>query len=237
MLLANGFVQKIALNDLDIAIYAFWWSILNETDKFCNAIDGAPVCIEEWHRQKHIWQNEREDLFTLGFATYFLNRTNRSGIIDGAGPIGGYSQAGNWKIDVRFNKKAQIENIEMISTYKDRIALSNADALDFIQEKIHNPNSFLYLDPPYYVKGRKLYKNFYEHENHLEISNTLRKLRNKKWILSYDDVNEIRELYTEFQPYSYDLNYSAGKKGVGKEVIFVSDSIKLPMHPQNHCAA
>lgn len=228
-LLSKGFVKSISLNDIDESIYALWWSILNETKKFCSKIEKTPITVDEWHKQKKVWsKNNVSNPVALGFAAYFLNRTNRSGIIDGAGPIGGFDQKGHWKIDARFNKKQQISNIQMIAQYKDKIDISNTDALKFITKKIKKEDTFLYLDPPYYIKGQKLYKNFYIPEDHEVIAQMLRRERKSKWVVSYDDVPEIRKMYKTFKPRSYNLNYSAGQKGIGKEVMFVSDALHPP---------
>jgi hypothetical protein len=83
-------------------------------------------------------------------------------------------------------------------------------------------------DPPYYVKGHKLYKNFYKPEDHEEIAGALRKKRRANWVVSYDDVPQIRSAYSAFDPITYLLNYSAGEKSEGPEVIFLSDSLKAP---------
>lgn len=228
-LLTHGFVDRIAINDIDESIYAFWYSALNSTAEFCELIDDTPVTVEEWYRQKEIWVGaDIGNKLALGFSAYFLNRTNRSGIIEGAGPIGGYAQAGEWKIDVRLNKKAQIKNLKMLAKYQDQITVSNLDALVFFRQSIARQNALIYLDPPYYVKGHKLYKNFYEHNDHIQIAQELAQHRTAKWVVSYDDVEEIRKAYQAFNPITYSLNYSAGEKSVGSEVIYLSDKLISP---------
>jgi DNA adenine methylase len=229
-LLINGYAERISINDIDDSIYAFWYSILRDTDRFCALIERTPFTIEEWHKQKAIWDaGDLSNPLCLGFSAYFLNRTNRSGIIEGAGPIGGYKQEGSWKLDVRMVKDKQIDNIRCLSKYSKQIELSNIDALQYVKTKISQNETFIYLDPPYYVKGQKLYKNFYEPRDHKKIASYLEKKRNGLWVVSYDDVSEIREAYSAFSPITYFLNYSAGEKTLGKEVMFVSDSIQPPL--------
>lgn len=230
-LLTNGFVDRISINDIDRSIYAFWVSALRETDKFCKLIEKTPVTIAQWHKQRRIWQqNNCHDLLSLGFAAYFLNRTNRSGIIEGAGPIGGYHQSGDWKLGVRLVKEKQIENLKMLARYAKQISVTKMDALKFFQSAVLKERSFLYLDPPYFVKGHKLYKNFYEAEDHLEIAAALSKHGRAKWVVSYDDVPEIRKMYADFSAIRYSLNYSAGPKSLGSEILFGSRSVVLPRH-------
>ncbi len=228
-LLSSGFVESVALNDIDESIFAFWQSILRTPDEFCDLIQSTPITVEEWHRQKAIWKSR--DLSTplaLGFAAFFLNRTNRSGIIEGAGPIGGYEQAGTWKLDVRINKEQQIKNVENLKFFSDRIEITNQDALIFTKDRMLSKNTFTYLDPPYYVKGSKLYRNFYNHNDHCDILRILEDHRSSKWVVSYDDVPQIRSIYREFSPVTYSLNYSAGNKTSGREVIYFSDELVAP---------
>lgn len=228
-LLSAGLVERISINDIDSSIYAFWISALQNSEKFCARIEKTPVTIDEWYRQREIWEDgDLENPLALGFSAYFLNRTNRSGIIEGAGPIGGYAQSGKWKLGVRLVKDKQIENIKLLSQYKAQIKVSNLDAIEFFRRNSLKPSALTYLDPPYFVKGQKLYKNSYNPEDHEEIAQMLRKNRRARWIVSYDDVAEIRRAYKTFDPITYHLNYSAGEKGIGTEVIFVSDALKSP---------
>ena len=228
-LLSAGFVRHITLNDIDPSIYAFWDSALNRPGDFCDLLEDTPVSIEEWRKQKAIWEaQDTSNPLTLGFATFYLNRTNRSGIIEGAGPIGGYSQESFWKIDARFVKQKQINMIKSIQFFRKNISLSNLDALVFLEDHLPQDDNFTYLDPPYYVKGHKLYKNFYTHDDHCDILSLLEKHRTKKWLVSYDDVAQIRSIYGRFSPISYGLGYSAGRCSQGKEVIFVSDALTAP---------
>lgn len=228
-LLTNGFVENISINDIDKSIYSFWISALQNTDKFCKLIEKTPITIPEWHKQKAIWKKcDIKKPLELGFSAYFLNRTNRSGIIEGAGPIGGFGQAGEWKIDVRMAKENQIENLKSLALYSKQIEVCNFDAMDYLKNRLPDKEAFIYLDPPYFNKGQKLYKNFYVAADHINVAKLLEKNRRKNWIVSYDDVPEIRKAYSEFSPITYQLNYSAGQKVLGNEVIFLSDKLDAP---------
>jgi DNA adenine methylase len=165
----------------------------------------------------------------LGFAFFFLNRTNRSGIISG-GVIGGLEQLGEWKIDARFNRKELIRRIELIAEYRDRISLYNLDALDLIKEVVPSlPNKTLvYLDPPYYVKGQRLYDNHYKHDDHAEIAKVVQKYIKQPWIVSYDNCENISELYCRRRQHIYTLNYSASRATVGSEIMIYGDTVEIP---------
>ena len=107
-------VDSIIINDFDKAIYSFWDSILLDTDSFIEKLETVDLTIHEWERQKEIYNSVDSTKLELGFASFYLNRTNRSGIIEG-GPIGGRNQSGKWKIDARFNRINLIERIKKIS--------------------------------------------------------------------------------------------------------------------------
>jgi DNA adenine methylase len=228
-LLSHGYVSKIELNDIDIAIVSFWRSILYDTENFCRKIFDTPLSVEEWQRQKAIYRSGKlASELDLGFSAYYLNRTSRSGIIEGSGPIGGYAQKGNWLIDARMNRCVQEAQIIEIAKFSACISVFNLDALKFCNSRISSNNHFTYLDPPYYVKGNKLYKNFYNHQDHVEIANFLKNNKEGNWILSYDYTEEILKLYENFPATVYDLLYSAGEVGKGREVIYSGDTVRIP---------
>ncbi|NFL76755.1 DNA adenine methylase [Clostridium sporogenes] len=226
-LLINGCVSNIIINDYDRAIYAFWYSVKNYSEELCSMIKNTEITIEEWHRQRAIQlEKEKKDLLTLGFSTLFLNRTNRSGILK-AGVIGGMKQNGNYKLDCRFNKKKIIDKIKLIASYADNIEIYNLDTEKLIDDIIMNLNkkSFIFFDPPYYKKGSSLYTNFYKHEDHLALANKIKNIKYHSWIVTYDNVKEIRDMYKEKRMETYQLNYYAQKKYKGDEVIFYSNTL------------
>ncbi len=232
-LLFSRTFSKIHINDADYSIYSFWYSLLNNAEEFIHLIENTSVTIEEWARQKEIYKRGRSvSILELGFSTFFLNRTNRSGIIFKAGPIGGQSQNGNYKIDVRFNKTDLIKRIEKINVHRDDIILTNEDAVNILNnlKKVHEKteNLFIYLDPPYYNKGEMLYLNNYSHFDHQILSKSVSKLDNIKWLISYDNVPQIRELYGEYRMSSFDLNYTLQSKKFGSELLVFSKDLKIP---------
>lgn len=219
-LLSNGIVKSITLNDFDLSIYAFWYSILYDTERFIRKIITVEINMQEWKKQRII-QLEKENvpLFDLGFSTFFLNRTNRSGIIKG-GVIGGKNQDSFYKMDCRFNKQRLIALIEKISTLKDKITIYNLDAEDFII-RVKQKNSFYFIDPPYFCKGKQLYTNFFKPEDHLSLFKTIQKnLKNRSWIVTYDKCDEIYQIYKKQKYRIMSLNYSAQNKKKAEEYMF-----------------
>lgn len=225
-LLRRGVVGQLWLNDIDKGIASFWKLALKQPDLLCEMIEKTEVTIEEWNRQKDLAQNE--DTVLRGFATFFLNRTNRSGIIKG-GVIGGKGQSGTWKLDCRFNKSELISRIQAISKLSDRIHFFNMDALDFLASAVPQQlKTVLFnLDPPYYVKGAGLYTNFYNDLNHSKVSSFIRS-ESRPWIVSYDNHEFIRKIYSGCEFIEYDLTYTAQRKSVGKEIMFFGNIKKIP---------
>lgn len=229
-LLTTGYVNSIRLNDVDAAIHAFWLSALFNSEEFCALIDAAPATVEEWKRQRTIYQDQdASDPLKLGFAAFYLNRTSRSGIIEGSGPIGGYGQAGPWRLDLRLNRQALIKNIQLLSMFKDRIELSNIDACQFIRKLPPSRSRLIYLDPPYFDKGQRLYKNYYSSDDHVLIADMVKNELRDPWLVSYDDVAEIIDLYKPHEPIRFTLPYSAARKRRGSEVMFMSSGLDRPV--------
>ncbi len=231
-LLLNNHAHRVYINDLDPAIHAFWYSVLYRSKELCELIRSTPVTMDEWYKQRDIYREKPSDFITLGFATFFLNRTNRSGIIK-AGVIGGLEQNGSYKLDCRFNKERLIEQINAISNRRDDIRLTNLDATQFIEEYIPDieGSAFINIDPPYYVKGKGLYQNFFEHDDHYRLYESIKRI-NHPWIVTYDDTPEICGIYAEYSPESFGLTYTAQTKCKGSEVIIhSSDLIKAGLKP------
>jgi len=229
-LLFDGYSNHIHINDLDKSIFAFWQAVLEDTDNMCRLIYDTSVNIENWFKQNHVQLHpEHYSTLELGFSTFFLNRTNRSGIITG-GVIGGKKQEGFWKLDARYNKANLISRIERISRFGDNITIYNLDAAEFITTVVPMLplKSIVYLDPPYYIKGSDLYDNHYKYSDHLEISKLVSNIQHK-WIISYDDTPEIREMYLYHRNMPYKLSYSAAKHYKGSEIMFFSDDLIIPM--------
>lgn len=232
-LLFDGTVNRIVINDYDKAIYSFWRAVRQEPASLIDLIKNTPVTIDEWHRQKEIYLTSTAYSLELAFATLFLNRTNRSGILS-AGPIGGYAQDGEWKLNVRFDKEAIIAKIELIAKERERITVYNKDIISLLRNYVSHlgDNLFFYFDPPYYNKGQKLYKNFFTPQDHKRICEVITNEITSPWIITYDDVNQIAEMYSDYEIRHFDLTYSAANKGIASELMFFSDIACCPTKRQ-----
>lgn len=229
-MLFRAYVRHIHINDIDPSIASFWRAVLNHHQDFIKLIEKTPVTITEWEHQKriHLAQNT-DDTLRLGFATFFLNRTNRSGIIKNAGPIGGRNQNGNYTLGCRYNKAALIAKIERLAYYKDRIHLHDLDALDFLDyvEADLPQQTIAYIDPPYFNKGAGLYTSYYEPHDHVAVADRVLAL-SKPWLATYDRVEEIQQLYASQQQYALYLNYSLQAKRKGEGILIASPGLRIP---------
>ena len=230
-LLFSGLCNKIVINDLDYHIFAFWKSILSHTEDFLRLLKDTEINIVNWDKQKEIYNKHTEyGIVEVGFSTFFLNRCNRSGILYKAGPIGGRDQTGNYKIDVRFNKTDLIKRIELIAGFREKIEIRNLESLEMIDMILNNNSndSFIFLDPPYYIQGEHLYLNCYNDQDHMALAEKLKTNSEKNWFLTYDNCDRINELYSEFRRSELSMSYTLQNKRKAKEVMFFSNNLYLP---------
>jgi DNA adenine methylase len=230
-LLFHEYVSRVHINDLSRPIFSFWQSVLNDPERLCKLIKDTPLNMRVWDKQKKIFTNSNDyDDIALGFATFFLNRTNRSGILNG-GAIGGRDQSGPWKLDARFNRDELISRIGAIAKLKTRIRLTSMDAVSFLDAgSVAWPQkTLIYLDPPYYAKGRDLYYDYYQHDDHVRVERYVaEKMKLRNWIVSYDNVPTIRSLYKSYQQIVYRIGYSARESRQGSEAMFFSETLNMP---------
>lgn len=241
-LLFHGHASHVHINDLDPAVHSFWTAVTKYSEELLDLLHSTPVTMDEWFKWRAVLRGEtKASLVECGFATLFMNRTNRSGILK-AGVIGGKEQSGVYKLDARYKKDVLAARIQKIAQYAQHITVHCEDALKLLSNcnNFLPPCSLIYLDPPYYIKGRGLYRNFYEHDDHLAIARTLQSPNfYRPWVVSYDNVDEIRAMYQLSKDLSYDLNYTAQKKYVGNEVMFFCEQLSVPEDaiPQSKLAA
>ena len=223
-LLYDEYVSHIYLNDLDRSIYSFWKVVTERNDEFCSWVSDVEINMDNWLFYRGVQRSiEPVDMFELAKSTFFLNRTNVSGVIKG-GVIGGFEQHGKYKIDARFKKDELINRLRKIDRYKHRISISNLDGIEFISRlDKRKENIFIYIDPPYFLKGSDLYMNFYSKDDHKKVANRIKKMK-KRWLVSYDDNDFILNLYASNRKYSYSLSQSTSNR-VGRELLIFSDAL------------
>ncbi len=226
-LLSEGYVDYLLINDLNPGIAAFWRSILDSAEEFIERVETESVTLESWHRHRQTYLNPVgvNDL-DLGFATFFLNRCNRSGILT-ARPIGGLDQTGRWKIDARFNRAGLSARIRHIQRIAASISVTNKHALEFLNTVSRRTTPvLLYADPPYLVKGADLYMSAQSCNDNEELATTLLEIRHP-WILTYELDERIRNLYPSNRCLEYDISHTAQSQKVGREFMVFSRGLKV----------
>jgi len=230
-LLFHGHASHIHVNDVDPAVYAFWVAVTKHSCELLSLLESTPITIDEWFKWRAVLREDcTASLVERGFATLFMNRTNRSGILK-AGVIGGKNQEGKYKLDARFRKDMIAARIQDIAKYAKHISVYCEDSLHLLNRcsELLPTKALIYLDPPYYVKGKGLYRNYYEHNDHIAIANAIQEKKFKwPWVVSYDNTEEICRMYQWSRSFSYDLNYTAQRRYVGNEVMFFSRNLVVP---------
>ena len=232
-LLRENVVSELHLNDADSRITAFWNAAISEPERFVNAILSVPLNIAEWKRQLEVYvRADASKPFELGFSAFYLNRCNRSGIISGGAPIGGYTQTGKWRIDARFNRANLAERVITIATKREQIHVTNMDAVSFLVRHLprgkRRQRVFAYLDPPYWSSGNRLYMNYYKEREHRELSRYIKRQRMLRWIMSYDSALFIRNLYKAHVVSHIPLQYSLQRKQKAQELLIAPSHVILP---------
>jgi DNA adenine methylase len=224
-LLFGEYVDHIYINDLDKSIYTFWKVATEQNSRFCQWLENVEVNVETWFYYKKIQTAENVSEFDLAISTFYLNRTNVSGVIKG-GIIGGQKQTGKYKIDARFNRKDLISRLKKIERFKNKITVSNLDGLEFLSKMSRKKDKiFLYIDPPYVNKGADLYMNSYAKKDHENLAKKIYKM-NLKWLVSYDNSSFILDLYNQSRKVIYQLSQATSNR-VGDEILIFSDQLEF----------
>lgn len=232
-LLQKGVISGVTLIEYDPLIFSFWHCVFNRTDELISLITESKIEIDTWNSLKHLREIDipiSTMILEMGFAGLFFNRTNFSGILK-AGPIGGNSQESKYKIDCRFNKERIIRSIQFFSLYRDRVQVMWANSLAYLSEytPASNEITFFYVDPPYYDKGKSLYRKFFTDDDHAELARKLISLQ-QPWLLSYDKCPFISHLYNSDERnivrQTLFFDYSAG--GSKKEKELLISNLEIP---------
>lgn len=228
-LLRENRVSRIVINDYDRNVYAFWNGAVNHPADFLARFDAVEPTMEEWRRQRRIIRDPSDE-GERGFAFFFLNRTNRSGVING-GVIGGLGQNGTYRVSARYNKERLREKLVFLGEHADSIEVTCRDGRSVAEEYVSRSDAFVYLDPPYVQKGASLYPAVFDTEQHRALAETLKRSGSGTWMLTYDDTELIRTLYRENPGGLFPLRYSAASRREAHELMIFSDTLAQSMQP------
>lgn len=233
-LLTKNLVENIAVGERDPLVAGFWKTVFNDAEWLVNQVERMQVTVESWKAYRdRVCRTNRE----CALACIFLNRTSFSGILaDSAGPIGGYNQDSDYKIDCRFNKQDLIKRIRQASELKDRVEFVHKGNWKSTVQKVRSlgyrpQETFFYFDPPFWAKADRLYRYFFTNQDHVDLCSFLKTFR-RPWLLSYDNAEEIVKMYssngngTNHVEHLYSIA-SAGTRQKTKE-LFITNLKRLP---------
>ena len=223
-LLQEGLVRRLVINDFDPAVHAFWQAAVKDNRRFVEWVSSVPLTLQEWHRQRDVYRCGAKDEFQLGCAFFFLNRTNRSGVLN-AGVIGGQRQAGRYRIDARFNRETLIERLAAIGQMADCIEVSDLDGRSIIRRYGSKRSVFMYIDPPYVLAGSQLYLNAFDAHDHEALAEAVARITSARWLMTYDVSDMVKRLYSKYFQCLLDLNYSARYPGVAQELLIAPEDV------------
>ncbi|WP_027365721.1 DNA adenine methylase [Desulfotruncus alcoholivorax] len=237
-LLRRGTISEAILVERDPLIFCFWKCVFQYTYDLIDRIDKLPVTLETWDNFQdykkidiqHENQVNYQQIINLGLAGLFFNRTTFSGILN-AGPIGGRSQSSNYKIDCRFNKNKLIKKINKLSELHNCVTIILSDAVQFLKKSkklLGQKQCFIYADPPYYKKGKDLYRYWYNYQDHQMLAKRLLST-NTPWLVSYDNHDKIKSLYKKapgrWQIY---IDYTLSSSSRRKEMELIISNLPIP---------
>ncbi len=233
-LLFDEHVDEIVLNDLNPGVAAFWRALFSSSESLVELIRERPVTVEEWHRQRAVYRSASGSDLDLGFATLFLNRTNRSGILD-ARPIGGFEQTGTWKIDARYNVEGLVTRVTTLARYASRVTVTQEDGVALTARELEQHDVFVYADPPYLVQGDRLYLDAMSDVGHSDLAHVLKDAP-PQWLLTYDADQRIKDdLYKGFRCAQFSMRHSAGIQRTGLEfAVFPRDLVLSSLDGLGH---
>ena len=224
-LLREGLSDHLIINDIDPAVHAFWLSVMTHNSEFVKLVETTPLTIPQWRKQRSIYQaGDVSDPLRLGFAFFYLNRTNRSGILN-AGVIGGQAQQGRYRIDARFNRTTLTERLKAIGALAHRITVTDLDGRTTITNHATDPHVFFYIDPPYVEAGGQLYLNAFDGRDHIALAKIINTIDVAHWLVTYDVAPLIEHLYRDQAQCLLELTYSARHPGRAHELLIASPQV------------
>jgi DNA adenine methylase len=223
-LLREGVVSRLVINDIDPAVHAFWKAVVDHNAELVDWVREVPLTVEEWRLQRDIYRSGRGSALKLGCAFFYLNRTNRSGVLN-AGVIGGQAQTGQYKIDARFNRETLSERLSALGELAEAVEVTDLDGRSVIQRYGSASSTFMYIDPPYVQAGSQLYLNAFDGRDHQALAEIVHGISHAHWLMTYDVAPLIERLYADRFQCTLDLNYSARYPGRAQELLVASEQV------------
>jgi DNA adenine methylase len=236
-LLNDKMVEQIGLIEIDPLVADFWKTAFFDADWLVNQVETIEVTLEQWDKFKNLKSSKRRD---RALACLFLNRTSFSGILARSGPIGGREQKSAYSIDCRFPRKTLVKRIRQAESLKHKVKfvwnISWRRGISLIHEMQNRgalpTDIFFYFDPPFFEKANELYRYYFKDLGHRQLRDSILSLKTP-WILSYDSIEQVKELYSEakidtvYLELLYSTSKSAGNR-VAQEVLLTNLQCQPP---------
>ena len=198
---------KVYGYDIFNPLVEFWQCLLSSPDELAFEVEKYfPLSKEKFYEL----QKTQTSLFTKlerAAAFYVLNRASFSG----ATLSGGMSPN-----HPRFTETS-IQRIR--NFFNPNMHVKQADFKESLNK---HPYSFAYLDPPYLIKNSLYgYKgDTHKDFDHLGLAKILK--NREHWLLSYNDCEEIRDLYAGFHIITPNWKYGMSNDKSSKEILIFS---------------
>lgn len=202
--------------DIFSPLVEFWQCLVTHPNELADEVEKYyPLPKNKFYELQEI-QTKFKTKLERAAVYYVLNRSSFSGA----------TLSGGMSPDHPRFTETSIERLR--NYYNPNIKIEKADFKKSLEK---HPFTFTYLDPPYIIKsslyGKKgnAHKDF-DHEGLAEI------LRNREhWILSYNDCDEIRNLYEGFHILTPNWKYGMSNDKCSKEILIFSKDFKIKGHP------
>lgn len=185
--------KHITMVEIDEEIAAVWEVILNGNNKWlADKILSYNLTIDNVTAELN---KPNKELSDIAFCTILKNRIFHGGILaKGSGMV---KNGENGKgIASRWYPKTLHDRIVAIGYVKDRISFLKGDAFRILEQNLENDKAYFFIDPPYTVAGKRLYTHFdIDHEQLFALTAQLK----GKFMLTYDDTPEIRQLADKYK--------------------------------------
>jgi DNA adenine methylase len=215
----NKYGYALIVNDKFTPLYNFWNQIkINKNELYENLINKNTVTKEDFVNYRNTIFEYKNNPLQQAFQYFIINRCSFSG----ATLSGGFSEEAS-------KKRFTISSINKIKNLNlENVEIYNEDFEDFINKIYNNSTSInylLFLDPPYYLNDKsKLYGNngdMHENFNHEKLFQSIK--YKKKWIMTYNNCDYIKELYKDFIILDdVSWSYSMNKSKQSSEIVIIS---------------
>lgn len=209
-------LSRMWINDFDPGVASLWTSLIKYSDQLKECVVNFMPSVEKFDEFKDELTQSNPVLKTdkqiveFGFKKLAIHQISYSGLgTKSGGPLGGRSQKSDYKIDCRWSPNYICKKIDLLNEKFKKFTIHNdcCTQVDFSELIDDKADALMYLDPPYYKKGNELYQFGFKEEDHVRLADCLKKTKHR-WVLSYDNCVEIRNLYGWANVESYDVNYS-----------------------------